>query len=297
MITVTLSQNRSLHIHTKPLVMGILNATPDSFYSGSRIEAGPDAVERARRMIADGADLLDVGGESSRPGSDYVDADEEISRVVPVIRAIRAFSDIPISIDTRKLAVAREAVAAGADMINDISALRDDPGLASFAADRGIPVVLMHMRGTPRTMQQNPHYNDVVTEVLAELAAMVDMAMAAGIARDRIIIDPGIGFGKRMQDNVALLRAIDRFTATGLPVLIGASRKTFIGALIAADGEQPRPPEERLAGTLAVHLHAATAGAHILRVHDVAETVHALRVSAALLPDRAAVQPSAGGAA
>ncbi len=295
MITVPLSHNRSLHINTIPLVMGILNATPDSFFLESRVEPGTDAVARARAMVAAGADLLDVGGESSRPGSDYVDADEEIARVVPVIRAIRAFSDIPISIDTRKLAVAREAVAAGADMINDISALRDDPDLAPFAAERGLPVVLMHMRGTPRTMQQNPHYGDVVTEVLAELSAMADAAMAAGVARDRIIIDPGIGFGKRLQDNLVLLRSIERFTATGFPVLIGASRKSFIGALAAAEGSQPRPPEERLAGTLAVHLHAAAAGAHILRVHDVAETVQALRVSGAL--ERAVVQPAAGGAA
>ena len=296
MITVSLSHNRSLHLHNSPLVMGILNATPDSFFAGSRINEGENAVARARRMIADGADLLDIGGESSRPGSDYVDANEEIARVVPVIRAIRAFSDIPISIDTRKLAVAREAVSAGADMINDISALRDDPGLARYVAERDIPVVLMHMRGTPRTMQQNPHYDDVVAEVIAELTAMADAAMAAGIGRDRVIIDPGIGFGKRQQDNLALLRAVDRLVETGFPVLIGASRKAFIGALIAPAGEPPRSPEERLAGTLAVHLHAAAAGAHILRVHDVAETVQALRVAHELRTQQAAVQPSAGGA-
>lgn len=297
MITVPLSHNRSLYLGSRPRVMGILNATPDSFYPASRVGESDEAVTRARRMIAEGADLLDIGGESSRPGSDYVDADEEIARVVPVIRAIRSFSGIPLSIDTRKLAVAEAAIAAGADIINDISALRDDPGLARFAAERGVPVVLMHMRGTPRTMQQNPHYDDAVAEVCAELSAMADAAMAAGIARDHIIIDPGIGFGKRLQDNVALLAALDRFVATGFAVLVGASRKTFIGALTAPEGEPPRPPEERLAGTLAVHLHAAAAGVHILRVHDVAETVHALRVAAALRPRPASAITAAGGAA
>ena len=258
--------------------MGILNCTPDSFYAGSRVPRLQQAVEAAKRMLDAGADLLDVGGESSRPGSDYIDAAQEIERVVPVIEAIRAVSSVPVSIDTRKAEVAHAAVGAGADIINDISALRDDPELAAFASERRLPVILMHMRGTPRTMQQNPHYDDPVAEICRELAESAHRAQQAGIARDRILLDPGIGFGKRLQDNVAVLRGIGELRGLGYPLVVGASRKSFIGALLSDAAGQPRPVERRLAGTVAVHLLAAQAGAEILRVHDVEETRDALRI-------------------
>ncbi|TVQ37918.1 MAG: dihydropteroate synthase [Spirochaetaceae bacterium] len=260
--------------------MGILNCTPDSFYASSRSVTVDQAVAAARRMIDTGADMLDIGGESSRPGSDYVSAGQEIERVVPVISAVREFSDIPISVDTRKRVVAEAAVAAGADLINDISALRDDPELAAFAADRELPVILMHMRGTPRTMQLNPCYEDTLGEICAELRQFAYAAQQSGIARAQILLDPGIGFGKRLQDNLAILRGIAELRELGYPLVIGASRKSFIGAL--TDAGAPRPPEERLAGSLAVHAIAAQAGADILRVHDVPETVDVLRVLAEL---------------
>lgn len=260
--------------------MGIINCTPDSFYAASRVESANRAVAAARAMVEAGADMLDVGGESSRPGSDYVTSEQEIERVIPVIEAIRHFSDLPVSIDTRKQSVAEAAVRAGADIINDISALRDDPELAPFAAENNLAVILMHMRGTPRTMQRNPHYDNAVAEIAAELEQFARLALAAGIARGQLMLDPGIGFGKRVQDNVAILRGIGELRALGYPLVVGASRKSFIGAILSH--EKPPEVEQRLAGTLAVHLLAAQAGAEILRVHDVAETVDTLRILSAL---------------
>lgn len=278
MFTLSLPRERSLILGQKPLLMGVLNCTPDSFYAGSRVPGLQPAIDAGKRMLEAGATLLDVGGESSRPGSDYIDAAQEIERVVPVIEALRAVSSVPISIDTRKADVARAAVRAGADIINDISALRDDPALVAFAAERNLPVILMHMRGSPRTMQQNPWYDDAVVEVRDELGEFARRAQAAGIARDRILLDPGIGFGKRLQDNLAILRGIGELRGLGYPLVIGASRKSFIGALLQDEAGQPRPVERRLAGSVAVHLLAAQAGAEILRVHDVEETHDALRI-------------------
>ncbi len=261
-----------------PRLMGIVNVTPDSFSDGGRFFDAKAAIAHARRLIAEGADVLDIGGESTRPGAQPVGEAEEIARVVPVIEAIRRESPIPISIDTMKPAVARAAVAAGATMWNDVTALAFAPDSMATAASLGCDVVLMHMRGEPRTMQAAPRYDDVVAEVAAYLAGRADAAMAAGVAWDRIWLDPGIGFGKAAEHSLALLRNLDRIVAFGFPVLVGVSRKSAI-ARIAGDssGEQ-----QRLGGSVAAALAAADAGAAMLRVHDVAETRQALAVAAAI---------------
>ncbi len=269
-----LPRERALPLGFSPVVMGIINCTPDSFFVSSRSLGVEDAVRTARAMVSDGADVLDIGGESSRPGSEYVEADEELSRVVPVIRAIRSESDIPISIDTRKRAVAEAALDAGADIVNDISALRDDPDLMALVVERRVPVILMHMRGNPKTMQSNPVYADTIGEISAELIARVEAALEAGVAADRIVIDPGIGFGKTVDDNVAILARIGDFRRLGYPVVVGLSRKSFLGAIIGGS----RAAEERRAATIAAHTIAALSGAEILRVHDVRDTVDAIRV-------------------
>lgn len=261
----------------RPLIMGIVNLTPDSFSDGGRF-SGARAVDHARAMVADGADILDLGGESTRPGAAEVPAPEEIARTEPVIRALRAAGvTVPISIDTRKAAVAQAALAAGASMVNDVSALTHDPDLGAVVAEWGVPVVLMHAQGSPETMQNAPIYTDVVAEVCAHLADRIAAAQAMGIARDRIVIDPGLGFGKTLAHNLALLRGLPALADLGAPVLVGASRKSFIGALTGV-----AQPDARLAGSLAAALHAAQAGAAILRVHDVAETKQALAVWRAL---------------
>jgi dihydropteroate synthase len=265
----------------RPAVMGILNVTPDSFSDGGRYLAPAAAVAHARAMIDAGADIIDVGGESTRPGAAPVPVPEEIARVTRVIAALRtAAPHVPLSIDTRKAAVAEAAFAAGATILNDVSALTWDPAMAGLAARAGVPVILMHAQGTPETMQNDPRYGDVVAEVRGWLAARVAAARAAGIAR--IAIDPGIGFGKTLAHNLALLRAIPALAALGHPVLIGASRKRFIGLLGGAPGAPLPDGAARMPGSVAVALHAARAGARILRVHDVAETVQALRLQAAL---------------
>lgn len=256
--------------------MGIINTTPDSFFPGSRHPDAEAVADSASRMVEDGAELLDVGGESSRPGSEYVQADEEIRRVVPAIRAIRRVTDAPISVDTRKAPVAAAALDAGADIVNDISALGDDPDLARLVAREGVPVILMHMRGTPRTMQKAPRYADAVAEIAHELQESVRRARNAGIDAARIIIDPGIGFGKRHEDNLRILAAIPQLCALGFPLLIGLSRKSFLGKITGRD------VGERLAASLGANVWAAIFGADILRVHDVAETVDALRVLKAI---------------
>lgn len=258
--------------------MGVVNVTPDSFSDGGRHLAPENALAHARRLIADGADILDVGGESTRPGADPVSESEEMARVLPLISAIQAESAVPISIDTMKPAVARAAVAAGAAMWNDVSALRFSPDAPAVAAELGCDVVLMHMLGEPRTMQNAPVYGDVIGEVEAFLLARADAAIAAGVARDKIWFDPGIGFGKTLEHNLALLRALPRFTALGFPVLLGASRKRFIAAIDPA----ARGPADRLGGSLAVALEGARAGAAAVRVHDVRETRQALAVQAAI---------------
>lgn len=282
-LTVALPRGRVLSSST-PLIMGIVNVTPDSFFPESRAFDPERAVEQGLRMIDEGADLLDVGGESTRPGSDPVNAAAELKRVVPVISGLRRSTDRPISIDTQKAVVAEAAIEAGADIVNDVSALRTDPQMAPLAAGKEVPVVLMHMRGTPKTMQASPGYENVVEEVRLELSGFAEAAQRGGIRSDRIILDPGIGFGKRQKDNIALIRGLPRLLELGYPMLLGASRKSFIGRMLAPGGE-PRPVEERLAGTLAVHLFASLLGADILRVHDVRETRDALRVFSTLLDE------------
>ncbi len=262
----------------RPLVMGILNVTPDSFSDGGTLGGVADAVARAQAMVAAGADILDIGGESTRPGAAEVPVPEEIARTAPVIRAIRDSGiATPISIDTRKARVAEAALQAGADMVNDVSALTWDADLARVVAEAGVPICLMHAQGTPQTMQVDPRYGDVVAEVYDWLARRFDHATAAGIAQGRLISDVGIGFGKTLQHNLALLRALSVFHTLGAPILLGASRKRFIGTLSGVDQADRRMP-----GSVAVALHAAAQGAQILRVHDVAETVQALALWRAL---------------
>jgi dihydropteroate synthase len=260
------------------LVMGIVNVTPDSFSDGGRYLGHDAALAHARRLVAEGADILDIGGESTRPGADPVDEGEEIARTVPLIAAIRAESAIPISIDTMKPAVARAAVAAGATIWNDVAALRFSPDAPAVAAALGCEVVLMHMLGEPRTMQDAPHYDDVVAEVEAFLLARAAVAQATGVPHEKIWLDPGIGFGKTLDHNLALLAALPRLCGHGYRVLLGASRKRFIAALdlLAMDAD------DRLGGSLAAALHGARSGVAAVRVHDVRETVQALAVQAAI---------------
>ena len=255
--------------------MGILNVTPDSFSDGGSFLLPEAALARARRMCAEGAVIIDVGGESSRPGSACVSVTEELDRVLSVIEAIRAALPVLISIDTSKPEVMRAAVSAGADMINDVRALRVQ-GAMEMARDLGVPVCLMHMQGEPRTMQLAPAYQNVVREVREFLAQRVSACEAHGIARDRLIIDPGFGFGKSLEHNLRLLSELGTFVALGLPVLVGLSRKSMIGTLIG------KPVSERLYGSLALSVLAALSGAAIVRVHDVGPTVEALKVVAAV---------------
>jgi dihydropteroate synthase len=269
--------DRVMPTSTRCLVMGVLNVTPDSFSDGGRYLDHRAAVSHGLQMAAEGADLIDVGGESSRPGASYVDERTELDRVLPVIEALAAAADVPISIDTRKSTVARAALAAGAGLVNDVSAGRDDPELLGVAADAKAPVVLMHMRGTPATMQDDPRYLDVVGEVERFLADRCDAAEAAGVPHDGLVIDPGIGFGKRDQHNYALLAELRRFTRLGHPVLVGTSRKGFIGRALAL------PEHERVEGTAVTVVWAVERGARIVRVHDVRHMVRTVRMTEALL--------------
>jgi dihydropteroate synthase len=254
------------------LVMGILNVTPDSFSDGGSYKTVDDAVERALAMEQDGAHIIDVGGESTRPGSMPVSISEELTRTIPVIEGIRKKSDIPISIDTTKAEVAARAAAAGATIINDIYALSFDPDMAKAAAALGLPVVLMHIKGKPRDMQDNPHYDDLIGEIFDYLEKAVTRATSFGIDRERIILDPGIGFGKTWEDNLTIIRNIPVFARLGRPILIGASRKGFIGGIL------DKTVENRASGSVGAACAAALMGAHIVRVHDVAQTVDALKV-------------------
>ncbi|RJP30334.1 MAG: dihydropteroate synthase [Phycisphaerales bacterium] len=264
-----------------PAVMGVLNVTPDSFSDGGAYAGVDDAVRTAERMLDDGASVIDVGGESTRPGSTAVDAAVQIERTAPVIRELRARRPRAfISVDTRLAAVAAAALDAGADIVNDVSALRDDPKMAALVAERSAGLVLMHMRGTPRDMQAGggPVYHNVVREVREFLIERTAAAVAAGVLPSQIALDPGIGFGKRPEDNLALLSELRCLVALGQPVLVGASRKSFIGQVLGIDD-----PGRRLAGSLACAVHAFLHGAAILRVHDVRETVEAVRMASALL--------------
>lgn len=254
--------------------MGIVNVTPDSFSDGGRFLDREAAIAHGRRLAARGADLLDIGGESTRPGARPVAAATELDRVLPVVESLAETT--PVSIDTTKPEVASRAIEAGAAMVNDVTAL-GDPEMAAVCAETGVEVVLMHMLGTPRTMQRDPRYDDVVADILRFLEERVDYAVSAGIERAKIWIDPGIGFGKTVQHNLTLLGAIDRFAATDLPVLVGPSRKTFIGRL-----DRDAPESERLGGTIAACLAARAGGARMVRVHDVAEVSQALKVAGSI---------------
>ncbi len=260
---------------SRPRVMGILNVTPDSFSDGGRFVERERALAQARQMVADGADIIDVGGESTRPGAAVVGVQQELDRVVPVIEALAGELAVPISVDTSKPEVMDAAVAAGAGLINDVYALRQ-PGAPEAAAAAGVPVCLMHMQGEPRTMQRAPQYGDVVGEVMAFLAERVAACERAGIKRANLLLDPGFGFGKSLAHNLSLLRHLPRLQQLGLPLLVGMSRKSMIGALLDL------PVEERLHGSVAAATLAAWLGAAIVRVHDVAATVQAMKLVAAV---------------
>ncbi len=272
---------RVLQFGHRTLVMGVLNVTPDSF-SGDGLLTGPGwldrVVEVGRQMVADGADLLDVGGESTRPGADPVPLGEELRRVVPAVEALRQAVDVPLSVDTTKAEVARQALRAGADLVNDISALRFDPDMARVVADAGCGVVLMHMKGTPKDMQRDPHYRDVVAEVRDFLEERVRWAQRQGIPRERVVVDPGFGFGKRPEHNLELVRHLRTFRELGCPVLLGPSRKSTVGWLLGG-----LPPAERVEGTAAVVALAVAFGVDVVRVHDVRAMVRVVRVADALV--------------
>jgi dihydropteroate synthase len=258
----------------QPAVMGVLNVTPDSFSDGGAFLEPVAAVAHGRRLAAEGADLIDIGGESTRPGAEPVSTDEEIRRVLPVVEGLVAEVATPISIDSRKAPVARAALGAGASFVNDVSALRGDPGMAAVVAEAEADLCLMHMKGEPGTMQDDPRYGDVVSEVKAFLEERLAFAIAQGIPESRIWLDPGIGFGKALEHNLDLLRRLEEIVAIGRPVVVGASRKRFIGALTG------RPEAGRLAGSLAAAVVAYEHGAGMVRVHDVAPTREALAVAA-----------------
>ncbi len=261
----------------RPQVMGILNVTPDSFSDGGDHVAVEVAVKSALRMQVEGAAFIDIGGESTRPGAAEVPIEAEIARVVPVIEALREVSDVAISIDTRKAAVAEAAIKAGANFVNDVSAFRFDPDLAEVVARTDVPVCLMHSVGTPETMQDQAQYRDVVQEVFDHLAERIAFAEAAGIAHTQIVVDPGIGFGKTLEHNLELLAGLDRFHALGCPVLLGASRKRFIGTIGGAEN-----PKDRLGGSVAVALEGVRQGVQILRVHDTLATKQAIDLQLAM---------------
>lgn len=270
------TRHGDIDVRQRTALMGILNATPDSFSDGGRYLDPERAIARGIELAHEGADLIDIGGESTRPGARPLSVQEETARVIPVIRGLRRVVSIPLSIDTYKVEVARRALDEGADLINDISALRFDTAMVSLVAREKIPVVLMHMQGTPQTMQQNPDYRDVLGEVKDFLRHRIEFALMAGVGPAQIIIDPGIGFGKGLDHNLLLLQGLPAFSSLGRPLLVGASRKTFIGKILAAG------PDERLEGSLAAAVVAVLGGANMLRVHDVKETRKAVRIADAL---------------
>lgn len=259
-----------------PAVMGVVNVTPDSFSDGGRFFAADDALEQALALVREGAAIVDIGGESTRPGSELVSLDEELRRVLPVVEALAGRVGVPISVDTMKADVARRALAAGAAVVNDVSALRFDDEMVDVVAETGCPICLMHMQGMPKTMQDDPRYDDVVGEVLDFLEDRMAFALARGVREEQIVVDPGIGFGKTVAHNLALLDGLSRFTSLGRPVLLGASRKRFLGAILGVE------PSGRAIGTVATTVMGYLAGAHIFRVHDVKPNFEALRVALAV---------------
>ena len=272
-----LAGGRELELGRGAVIMGILNVTPDSFSDGGRFFDKGAAVDGGLRMVAEGAGVIDVGGLSTRPGSDEVPLEEELRRVIPTVEALRAGSAVVISVDTYRAEVARRALAAGADMVNDISAFRFDEGMLPLLAESGAPAVAMHIQGTPRDMQADPHYDDVVGEVRAYLKKAVESAESAGVERSRVVLDPGIGFGKTVEHNLELLRRLAELRVPGCPLMVGASRKSFIGRVLELDVGQ------RLEGTLAATALAAAAGVDLIRVHDVAPNLRAARLAEAVV--------------
>ena len=275
-------RSRSIALGKRTLVMGVLNVTPDSFSDGGKFLDPSLAVEQALAMRRDGADLLDIGAESTRPGSHGISAAEELRRLLPVLEALRGKLKIPISVDTQKAAVAEIALGAGAEMVNDISGLRSDPRLAQVAARHGAPLILMHMRGTPRTMQKGPFARDVVQDVVSGLRRSIAIAQEAGLPNSQILIDPGVGFGKSFSQNYELLARLPELAKLDYPLVIGTSRKGFLGATLAKNGK-PASVDERIWGTAATVAASILNGAHIVRVHDVAEMKQVALVADALL--------------
>ncbi len=271
----------------RPLIMGVLNATADSFSDGGRWLNTDAALRHALGMVAAGADLIDIGGESTRPGAGSISAEEEISRVIPLIERLRAETEVPVSVDTSKPQVMREAVRAGAGMINDVYALQNE-GAIEAATQLQVPVCLMHMLGRPRDMQKAPAYADVIAEVCGFLLSRAETCQAAGIPASAVILDPGFGFGKNLQHNIDLFRAIPRLCALGFPLLVGVSRKSMLGAITG------KPVHERMVASVVAAVLAARYGASILRVHDVAATVDALKTAAALTAENAVTQARRG---
>ena len=277
--------SRTLVLGERTLIMGVLNVTPDSFSDGGKFFRFEDAVAAAFAMEQAGADILDIGAESTRPGSDGISGEEELERLLPVLQGLRERLKIPISIDTQKARVAELAIGAGAEMLNDISGLKSDPKIAEVAAQHGVPLILMHMRGTPRTMQRKPWAKDVIKDVGRGLRESVGIARKAGVRKQQIILDPGIGFGKSFAQNYELLAKLPELARLGYPLLVGTSRKGFLGATLARNGE-PLPAEQRIWGTAATVAASILQGAHIIRVHDVEEMSQVARVTDCL------VQPS-----
>lgn len=253
----------SLDLHSKTLIMGVLNVTPDSFSDGGLHFHKNDAVKHGLRMVNEGADIIDIGGESTRPFSDPLPLEEELRRVIPVIAALSQETDIPISIDTYKSEVAGQALEAGAKMVNDISALRFDPKMGPLISEAGLPVILMHMKGTPQNMQVNPTYKDLFGEIIGFLSKAIDQAVKIGIKRDLIIVDPGIGFGKSFDDNLKIIKELNKFSSLGQPIMVGTSNKSFIGHILDL------PVKSRETGTMATVAAAVMNGANIIRVHNV----------------------------
>jgi dihydropteroate synthase len=282
-------RGRHFDLGPRTWLMGVVNVTPDSFSDGGLYLETDKAVARGLELAFEGADIIDVGGESTRPGSRPTPEDEEMERVVPVVRALRKKTEALLSVDTTKAAVARAALDAGADIVNDTSALRADPAMTALVARSGAGLILMHMQGTPLTMQEAPRYDDLIGEIGAFLAERMRAAVAAGIPAERLIVDPGIGFGKTYEHNLELLRRQEVFQALGRPVLVGVSRKAFLGVILDL------PPTRRLEGTIAAAVLAVERGAHILRVHDVGPVARAVRTAEAILGDGNGNGAAAGG--
>jgi dihydropteroate synthase len=271
-------RTRTLVLGERTLVMGVLNVTPDSFSDGGKYDQPELAIERALAMELAGANLLDVGGESTRPGSEDTSASEELDRILPVLEGLRGRLKIPVSVDTRRSTIAELAIRAGAQIINDVSGLRNDARVAEVAAKYGVPLALMHMRGEPGTMQRGPFARDVMRDVARGLRESIAKARKAGVAKSQIILDPGIGFGKSYAQNYELLQELPQLAGLGYPLLVGTSRKGFLGATLAHDGK-PAPPEERIWGSAATVTASILGGVHIVRVHDVAEMMQVVQVA------------------